>query len=165
MLEVEKIPFDLHATVEPVIELMAHKCKEKSLEMAYFADPAVPLRLLGDPGRLRQVVTNLVNNAIKFTERGKVVVRIALVEQIDRIAKLRITVEDTGIGIPESRFNRLFQAFSQVDASITRKYGGSGLGLAICKKLCELMGGAIGFESQVGCGSTFWFALPFEVAE
>ncbi len=165
MLEVEKIPFDLHATIEPVIELMAHKCKEKSLEMAYFADPGVPLRLIGDPGRVRQVITNLVNNAIKFTERGKVVVRIAVVEQLDRVATLRITVEDTGIGIPESRFNRLFQAFSQVDASITRKYGGSGLGLVICKKLCELMGGAIGFESQVGRGSTFWFSLPFEVAE
>jgi signal transduction histidine kinase/CheY-like chemotaxis protein/HPt (histidine-containing phosphotransfer) domain-containing protein len=165
MLEVEKIPFDLHATVEPVIELMAHKCKEKSLEMAYFTDPAVPLRLVGDPGRLRQVITNLVNNAIKFTQAGKVVVRIVVAEQVDRIATLRITVQDTGIGIPESRFNRLFQAFSQVDASITRKYGGSGLGLAICKKLCDLMGGAIGFESQVGLGSTFWFSLPFEVAE
>jgi signal transduction histidine kinase/CheY-like chemotaxis protein len=165
MLEVEKIPFDLHATVEPVIELMAHKCKEKSLEMAYFADSNVPLRLIGDPGRVRQIVTNLVNNAIKFTERGKVVVRIAVAEQIDQVATLRITVADTGIGIPESRFNRLFQAFSQVDASITRKYGGSGLGLAICKKLCELMGGAIGFDSRVGCGSTFWFSLPFEVAE
>jgi Amt family ammonium transporter len=144
---------------------MAHKCKEKSLEMAYFADSNVPLRLIGDPGRVRQIVTNLVNNAIKFTERGKVVVRIAVAEQIDQVATLRITVADTGIGIPESRFNRLFQAFSQVDASITRKYGGSGLGLAICKKLCELMGGAIGFDSRVGCGSTFWFSLPFEVAE
>jgi signal transduction histidine kinase/CheY-like chemotaxis protein/HPt (histidine-containing phosphotransfer) domain-containing protein len=165
MLEVEKIPFDLHATIEPVIELMAHKCKEKSLEMAYFADPAVPLRLVGDPGRVRQIITNLVNNAIKFTERGKVVVRIGVVEQADRVATLRFTVQDTGIGIPESRFNRLFQAFSQVDASITRKYGGSGLGLVICKKLCELMGGAIGFDSEAGHGSTFWFALPFEVAE
>jgi signal transduction histidine kinase/CheY-like chemotaxis protein/HPt (histidine-containing phosphotransfer) domain-containing protein len=165
MLEVEKIPFDLHATIEPVIELMAHKCKEKSLEMAYFADPGVPLRLVGDPGRVRQIITNLVNNAIKFTERGKVVVRIGVAEQVDDVATLRFTVEDTGIGIPESRFNRLFQAFSQVDASITRKYGGSGLGLVICKKLCELMGGTIGFESQVGRGSTFWFSLPFEVAE
>jgi signal transduction histidine kinase/CheY-like chemotaxis protein/HPt (histidine-containing phosphotransfer) domain-containing protein len=165
MLEVEKIPFDLHATVEPVIELMAHKSKGKSLEMAYFADPGVPPRLVGDPGRVRQVITNLVNNAIKFTERGKVVVRIGVVRRVDRVATLRFTVEDTGIGIPESRFNRLFQAFSQVDASITRKYGGSGLGLVICKKLCELMGGTIGFESEVAHGSTFWFSIPFEVVE
>ena len=165
MLEVEKIPFDLHATVEPVIELMAHKCKEKSLEMAYFADPGVPPRLVGDPGRIRQVITNLLTNAIKFTARGKVVVRIGLAEQVDHTATLNFTVEDTGIGIPDSRFNRLFQAFSQVDASITRKYGGSGLGLVICKKLCELMGGTIGFESEVGRGSTFWFSIPFEVIE
>jgi len=165
MLEVEKITFDLHATVEPVVELMAHRCREKSLDMAYFADPTVPQRLMGDPVRLRQIITNLVNNAIKFTERGKVVIRVGVVEQTDQTVRLRFAVEDTGIGIPESRFNRLFQAFSQVDASTTRKYGGTGLGLVICKKLCELMGGDIGFESQVGHGSTFSFVLPFEIAE
>ena len=161
-LEVEQIPFDLHEMIEPVIELMAHRCREKSLEMAYFVDPSLPQRLIGDPGRLRQIVSNLVNNAIKFTERGSIVVRaLALNEP----AMLKIVVEDSGIGIPESRFDRLFHAFSQVDASTTRKYGGTGLGLVICKKLCELMGGSIGFESKAGKGSTFWFTVPLQVPE
>jgi signal transduction histidine kinase/DNA-binding response OmpR family regulator/HPt (histidine-containing phosphotransfer) domain-containing protein len=161
-LEVEQIPFDLHDMIEPVIELMAHRCREKSLEMAYFVDPSLPRRLIGDPGRLRQIVSNLVSNAIKFTERGSVVVRaLALNEP----AMLKIVVEDSGIGIPQSRFDRLFHAFSQVDASTTRKYGGTGLGLVICKKLCELMGGQIGFESSAGKGSTFWFTIPLQVPE
>jgi len=164
-LEIEQIPFDLHEVIEPIIELMAHRCREKSLEMAYFVDPAVPRRVIGDPGRLRQIISNLVNNAIKFTERGSVIVRVVAVDRVDQTATLKITVEDTGIGIPESRFDRLFHAFSQVDASTTRKYGGTGLGLVICKKLCELMGGQIAFQSQVGQGSSFWFSVPFQVAE
>jgi signal transduction histidine kinase/DNA-binding response OmpR family regulator/HPt (histidine-containing phosphotransfer) domain-containing protein len=164
-LEVEQIPFDLHEMIEPVIELMAHRCRAKSLELAYFVDPAVPRRVVGDPGRLRQIISNLVNNAIKFTERGSVIVRVIVVDRVDQSATLKIEIEDTGIGIPESRFDRLFHAFSQVDASTTRKYGGTGLGLVICKKLCELMGGQISFQSQVGCGSTFWFSIPFQVPE
>jgi len=164
-LEVEQIPFDLHEMIEPVIELMAHRCREKSLEMAYFVDPSVPRRVIGDPGRLRQIIANLVNNAIKFTERGSVIVRVISLGRVDQTATLKIAVEDSGIGIPESRFDRLFHAFSQVDASTTRKYGGTGLGLVICKKLCELMGGQISFESQVGHGSTFWFSSPFQVPE
>jgi signal transduction histidine kinase/DNA-binding response OmpR family regulator/HPt (histidine-containing phosphotransfer) domain-containing protein len=161
-LEVEQIPFDLHEMIEPVIELMAHRCRDKSLEMAYFVDPSLPQRLIGDPGRLRQIVSNLVNNAIKFTERGSIVVRALAFSDP---AMLKVVVEDTGIGIPQSRFDRLFHAFSQVDASTTRKYGGTGLGLVICKKLCELMGGQIGFESAAGKGSTFWFTIPLQVPE
>jgi len=164
-LEIEQIPFGLHETIEPVIELMAHRCRAKSLEMAYFVDPAVPRRVIGDPGRLRQIISNLVNNAIKFTEHGSVIVRVVVVDRVDQTATLKIAIEDSGIGIPESRFDRLFHAFSQVDASTTRKYGGTGLGLVICKKLCELMGGQISFQSQVGRGSTFWFSIPFQVPE
>jgi signal transduction histidine kinase/DNA-binding response OmpR family regulator/HPt (histidine-containing phosphotransfer) domain-containing protein len=162
-LEIEQIPFDLHEMIEPVIELMAHRCREKSLEIAYFVDPTLPQRLIGDPGRLRQIISNLMNNAIKFTERGSIVVRVVAVGGDPAV--LKIVVEDSGIGIPESRFDRLFHAFSQVDASTTRKYGGTGLGLVISKKLCELMGGQIGFESQVGRGSTFWFTVPLQVPE
>jgi signal transduction histidine kinase/CheY-like chemotaxis protein len=163
-LEIEQIPFGLHEMIEPVIELMATRCREKSLEMAYFVDPSLPLQLVGDPGRLRQIVTNLLNNAVKFTERGSVVVRVLRVGG-GETPFVKIAVEDSGIGIPQSRFDRLFHAFSQVDASTTRKYGGTGLGLVISKKLCELMGGRIGFESRVGHGSTFWFTIPLQVPE
>ena len=160
-LEIEQIAFNLHEMIEPVIELMAHRCREKSLEMAYFVDPTLASRLVGDPGRLRQIISNLMNNAIKFTERGSVVVRVVAGDQP---GMMKFVVEDTGIGIPESRFDRLFHAFSQVDASTTRKYGGTGLGLVISKKLCELMGGQVGFQSRVGHGSTFWFTVPLQVS-
>jgi signal transduction histidine kinase/DNA-binding response OmpR family regulator len=165
MFEVERICFNLQETIEPVIELMSHRCRDKSLQLGYLVERDVPARVIGDPGPLRQIVSNLVNNAIKFTEHGKIVVRVAVTGRANQKATLKVTVEDTGIGIPQSRFDRLFRPFSQVDASTTRKYGGTGLGLVICKKLCELMGGEIGFESQMGRGSTFWFSLPLEVAE
>jgi len=165
MLETEKITFDLSGTIEPVIELCAHRCREKSLEIAYFADPAVPSELIGDPGRVRQILSNLLNNAVKFTERGSVAVRISLVKRVEQSVELQFSVEDSGIGIPASRFDRIFQPFSQVDASTTRKFGGTGLGLVICKNLCELMRGRIDFQSEFGKGSTFRFWLPFDVPQ
>jgi CheY-like chemotaxis protein/HPt (histidine-containing phosphotransfer) domain-containing protein len=124
-------------------------------------DPQVPSLLQGDPGRLRQVLTNLATNAIKFTPKGKVAIMVSLVENRDDDVTLQFEVKDTGIGIPSDRMDRLFKSFSQVDASTTRRFGGTGLGLAISKKLTEMMGGQIGVESTEGRGTTFWFSAVF----
>ncbi|MBW3543541.1 MAG: response regulator [Planctomycetes bacterium] len=164
-LELESIEFHPTHVVEPVIELVAHKCRGKQLELVHFLDPAIPPTLLGDPARLRQILTNLANNAVKFTERGAVMVRAELVEELAEHATVRFTVRDTGIGIPADRIDRLFEAFSQVDASTTRKYGGTGLGLAISRQLCHLMDGEIGVESTPGEGSTFWFTVRLRKAD
>jgi nitrogen-specific signal transduction histidine kinase len=123
------------------------------------ADPAVPTLLRGDPGRLRQILTNLAGNAVKFTENGEVEVRASLEEEGESECLLRFSVRDTGIGIPEEKIGLLFDKFSQVDASTTRKYGGTGLGLAISKQLAEMMGGRVGLASQEGKGSEFWFTV------
>ena len=163
-LELEQIDFDLQQTVEPVIEVVAHQCSEKSLELICFTDPKIPSRLRGDPGRLRQILTNLINNAVKFTEQGEVVVQASLLEATEKRVTVRFAIRDTGIGISQDRFDRLFRPFSQVDTSTTRKYGGTGLGLTICKQLCEMMGGQIGVESEPGRGCTFWFTVDLERA-
>jgi len=158
-LNLETIDFDLRTTVEEVIKLLAVKAHKKGLEVACLIPADLPQTLRGDPGRLRQILTNLVDNAVKFTKQGDVLVR-AIVER-ESVAHiiLRLEVVDTGVGIePEARA-KLFQPFSQADSSVTRKYGGTGLGLAICKRLIDLMGGQIGIESEVGRGSTFWFTI------
>jgi PAS domain S-box-containing protein len=166
-LQVETIPFDLGVVVEEVIDLLAGKAEQKQLILSSFVDPRLPRGLRGDPGRLRQVLLNLLSNALKFTERGWVdlEVRPLGTQNTAEAFSVCFSVHDTGIGIPEAARLRLFESFTQADGSTTRRFGGSGLGLAICRQLVELMGGVIGFESTVERGSTFWFTLPLAVVD
>lgn len=161
-LVLENIDFDLCITVDDIINLLALKAEENHIELSCFIDPEVPQFLKGDPGRLRQVLINLINNAIKFTKHGEVVIRVTLAEETTSDVTIHFEVQDTGIGIPSDRKDRLFKLFSQVDASTSRKYGGTGLGLAISKQISEAMGGQIGVDSEVGRGSTFWFTVVLE---
>ncbi|WP_254567160.1 ATP-binding protein [Oscillatoria sp. HE19RPO] len=166
-MNLESLDFQLSTCIEEVVDLLAAPAHQKKLELAVWIDPKVPQHLIGDPARLRQILLNLVNNGIKFTERGEVVVQVnqsMKQESLDPKGQevwLRFTVQDTGIGIPIPRQKKLFQSFSQVDTSTTRSYGGTGLGLAICKQLVERMGGEIGVESYPDQGSSFWFELKF----
>ena len=164
-LEIVNDDFNLQQTVEDVAEMMAHAAASHGIEIACRIDPDVPLNVRGDSDRLRQILINLTNNAIKFTQRGAVVVRVTAEPPAAGRTTVRFTVTDTGIGIPADRIGLLFKAFSQADASTTRTYGGTGLGLAISKQLAELMGGSIGVESEVGRGSTFWFTIVVESHE
>ncbi len=157
-MELEARPFLLHACVEEVLDLFAAKSLNKDIELAFFSDEGTPKAVLGDPTRLRQILVNLVGNAVKFTERGEITVSVESAQD-EHGLWLHFAVNDSGIGIPPDRLNKLFEQFSQVDASTTRKYGGTGLGLAICKHLSELMGGHIWVESKVGVGSTFHFVI------
>ena len=161
-MELEIIDFDLRVTVESIIDVFAVTADKTGLGFSCFINPKIPYLLSGDPGRLRQVLINLVSNAMKFTKDGEVAMSVSLAKETDSHATLRFAVRDTGIGIPVDRVNQLFQSFSQVDASTTRKYGGTGLGLAISKQITELMGGQIGVESREGKGSTFWFTAVLE---
>ena len=160
-LELEQIPFSLDATLDKIATLVHLKAAEKGLKLLFRPDPATPRRLVGDPLRLGQILLNLVNNAIKFTERGEVVVSVSPESQAGTQVRLRFAVRDTGIGILPAQQSRLFEAFSQADGSTTRRYGGTGLGLAINKKLADLMGGDISAASTPGVGSTFTCILPF----
>ncbi|MBW4575952.1 MAG: response regulator [Aphanothece sp. CMT-3BRIN-NPC111] len=160
-MQLEVIDFDLATCVEEVLDLLAPQAHKKGLELAALIYRNVPTRLQGDAGRLRQILTNLVGNAIKFTASGEVVIRVSMPTETFTTATIRFAITDTGIGMTSQEQKKLFSPFTQVDASTSRKYGGTGLGLAICKQLVTLMGGELGVESHLGQGSKFWFTVPF----
>ncbi|MCP4425825.1 MAG: response regulator [Chloroflexi bacterium] len=158
-LELEEESFDLHRCVEEALDLLAPKATAKGLQLAYSVQGDIPATILGDVTRLRQVLLNLLGNAVKFTEKGEVVVILQCKTLVENEHELHFTVKDTGIGIPKDRMHRLFKSFSQVDSSTTRRFGGTGLGLAISKRLIAMMGGEIWVESELGQGSTFHFTI------
>ncbi|HET6404000.1 MAG TPA: response regulator [Candidatus Thermoplasmatota archaeon] len=158
-LELDEHPFSVNDVVEDALDLVALRAAEKDIDLLYETAPGVPARVLGDAGRLRQVLLNLLSNAVKFTPKGEVVIAVDARPAEDGEQELVFCVRDTGIGIPRDKLSRLFQSFSQGDASTTRVYGGTGLGLAISKRLVELMGGSIDVESEPGRGSTFRFSI------
>ena len=162
-LHLEKIDFDLHEQMEEAVELFSETAYGKGIEMACFIKENVPTTVSGDPVRLRQIVTNLVSNAIKFTEQGEVVLTIDRADDPNGRSMVRFEVKDTGVGIEEKAQDRIFDHFSQADGSTTRKYGGTGLGLAIAKQLVEMMGGELCVSSEIGKGSTFWFTACLEM--
>ncbi len=164
-LELEMLDIDIRDSIEDVARLLAVPAHAKGLEVVALLDPALPDLIRGDAGRLRQVLLNLSGNAVKFTETGEVVIESKVVEKDSHSVLVRFEIRDTGIGIPPERIGALFQAFTQVDASTTRRFGGTGLGLSIVKRLVDLMGGEVGVSSELEKGSTFWFTARFEIAK
>lgn len=164
-IELEKTPFNLIKSIDKIIQMVSVKSKDKQIEFHKIISPEVPATVKGDPVRINQILLNLTNNAVKFTEKGSISITVEVLEETQSNLKLMIKVIDTGIGIKEGGKARLFKEFSQVSAYTTRKHGGTGLGLAISKRLTELMQGEIGVESEVGKGSTFWFTILIEKAD
>jgi signal transduction histidine kinase/CheY-like chemotaxis protein len=164
MLKLHIIDFNLHQTIEELVQIYSGSAKEKGLDLVCSIDNCVPRFIMGDPDRLRQILTNLIGNAIKFTNQGEVSIRVKI-ETRDELLSLRFEVKDTGIGIPAEAQERIFQAFSQADGSTTRKYGGTGLGLAIVRRLVAMMGGEVGVQSEPGQGSKFWFTATFLITQ
>ena len=164
-LELEHIEMDLRTTIEDTARVIAVQAHAKDIELTVAIDPLVPELLIGDPGRIRQVITNLAANAVKFTSKGEVNIEATLIERSEETVSVRFEVRDTGIGIPPDRLDSLFRPFVQVDSSTTRRFGGTGLGLSIVQQLVRLMRGEAGVESTVGVGSTFWFTAEFPIAQ
>jgi len=162
-LTLDPVPFSLREAIETPTALLAARAGERGLVLASRVAPGMPDVVFGDDGRFRQIVTNLLGNAVKFTEQGEVILSLECISMTPAALTVRLTVQDTGIGIPAGKWDHIFERFTQVDASTTRKYGGTGLGLAICRELAEMMGGSIGVESVEGAGSTFWCQLPFRL--
>jgi signal transduction histidine kinase/DNA-binding response OmpR family regulator len=162
-LELESVVFHIREIVEETSELLAEQAHNKGLELLCQVNDDVPLEVWGDPGRLRQILINLMGNAIKFTEHGEVIVRVSVTEKVEKTALLHFAVTDTGVGIAAKAKADIFDAFSQADLSTTRRFGGTGLGLAISRQLSQLMGGKIGVDSEFGKGSTFWFTAQFKI--
>jgi signal transduction histidine kinase/DNA-binding response OmpR family regulator len=160
-LQLELLEFELFGTIEDAADLMAEQAHKKAVELTCFISEDLPTWVRSDPGRLRQVILNLLGNAIKFTAEGEVALRVTKQAETEDAVVAKFEVQDSGIGIPKDAQHRLFTAFSQVDGSTTRKYGGTGLGLAICKQIVEALDGTLGFESEPGAGSNFWFTIPF----
>jgi len=163
-LELEQIPFSLKEQIEQAAELYGFRAIEKHLEFAVDFDPTLPEQVIGDPIRFKQIIVNLLGNAFKFTQSGKITLEAKLLSGNADRASVRIAVRDTGIGIPVTKQNSIFEKFTQVDASTTRRFGGTGLGLAICKRLTEMMTGTIRVESTEGQGSAFIFEIPFAIS-
>ena len=161
-LDLEQIDFDLQRMLDDATRLLAYRAEEEGLKLSCHIEPEVPLLLTGDPGRIRQVITNLVANALKFTPHGAVGLNASLLSDHDGSVQIKFEITDTGIGIPKAILSAIFSPFTQADTSTTRKYGGTGLGLTICRQLAELMGGEIGLVSEEGKGSTFWFTVQLE---
>jgi CheY-like chemotaxis protein/anti-sigma regulatory factor (Ser/Thr protein kinase) len=161
-MTIDRTEFNLRSCLEEVSEMMATRVRGDSVQLNCLIPPELPERLLGDPGRIRQMLTNLVGNAVKFTERGEIVVEAHLLQETEEEIRVRVEVRDTGIGIVDTRHGAIFESFTQADGSMTRKYGGTGLGLAITRQLAQLMDGSVGMESEVGAGSCFWFEVRLE---
>ena len=162
-LEVESIPFELNQVMDKLSAMISFKAQQKGLEVVFDISPSIPLRLIGDPLRLGQILLNLTSNAIKFTEKGEIIVSVQSIEESDQFCKIKFTVMDSGIGMSKEQITKLFQPFSQADTSTTRKYGGTGLGLTISKRLVNLMGGEIDVKSKPNKGSSFTFCLNFKL--
>jgi PAS domain S-box-containing protein len=162
---IEHIPFDLRLTIEDTLDILAPSSQDRRLELVGLIDAQTPRTVVGDPGRIRQILTNLVGNAIKFTEEGEVLIQVLQIDQDPTSVTLRFEVIDTGIGLTPEAQAKMFQAFTQADSSTARKYGGTGLGLTICKRLVELMGGKIGLQSMAGQGTCIWFTVRFDIQD